>query len=342
MNTPVRTTMMLKQKNKELVISAFREMGQATRNDIAQLTGLSISTCGNIIRELVESGELTLGDMTPSQGGRPSKTYIFDANTSLALAISLVSNGNFNQVELATVNLQGAVLAKESYIQPLKQLTFDFLDTLIAKQFEATPKIKVIGIGIPGMVSHGEVLYCDMEELEHLNLRDLLQTKYHVSVFVDNEMHFKTFGYFQTHHDMNLKNYALLNVPEHYTYGAGFMVDGQLIRGNANFSGEINYLPYVSSRKDLIEQCSNDESFLQLITKVIITIITITDPRHIILCGLRFTDDLAMQIQENIKKVLPPQLLPNFHLQQDISDEYLTGIINVLNNLLTDETPYHC
>ena len=63
MNTPIRTTMLLKQQNKELVISAFREIGQGTRNEIAQLTGLSISTCGNIIRELVESGELSQGDM---------------------------------------------------------------------------------------------------------------------------------------------------------------------------------------------------------------------------------------------------------------------------------------
>ena len=166
----------------------------------------------------------------------------------------LVANGEFNQIELATVNLQGTVLARESYMQPLHQLSFEFLDSLIAKQFEETPKIKVIGIGIPGMVVHGEVLYCDMEELEHLNLRDLLQTKYHVKVFIDNEMHFKTFGYFQAHSDIGLKDYALLNVPEHYTYGAGFMVNGHLIRGNANFSGEINFLPYVSSRKELIEQ----------------------------------------------------------------------------------------
>ncbi len=340
MNTPIRTTMLLKQQNKELVMSAFREIGQGTRNEIAQLTGLSISTCGNIIRELVESGELSQGDMAPSQGGRPSKTYIYNANVSLALAISLVANGDFNQIELATVNLQGTVLAKESYIQPLNQLSFEFLDSLIAKQFKETPNIKVIGIGIPGMVTHGEILYCDMEELDHLNLQELLQEKYHVDVFIDNEMHFKTFGYFQAHSDIGLKNYALLNAPEHYTYGAGFIVNGQLIRGNANFSGEINYLPYVSSRKELIEQCVHDNTFVELISKIVITIITITDPRYIVLCGFRFTDELALQIQENVSKILPPQLLPHFHLQQDISDEYLTGIISVLNNLLTDKKPY--
>ena len=340
MNTPIRTTMLLKQQNKELVVSAFREIGQGTRNEIAQLTGLSISTCGNIIRELVESGELSQGDMAPSQGGRPSKIYIYNANTSLALAISLVANGEFNQIELATVNLQGTVLVRESYIKSLHQLSFEFWDSLIAEQFEKTPRIKVIGIGIPGMVVHGEVLYCDIEELEHLNLRDLLQTKYHVKVFIDNEMHFKTFGYFQAHSNFGLKNYALLNVPEHYIYGAGFMVNGHLIRGNANFSGEINFLPYVSSRKELIEQCDSDSTFVELISKVIITIITITDPLYIILCGFRFTDELVLQIQENVNKVLPPQLLPHFHLQQDISDEYLTGIISVITNLLTDKEPY--
>ena len=71
MNVPIRTTMLLKQQNKELVVSAFREIGEGTRNEIAHLTGLSISTCGNIIHELVESGELSQGEMAPSQGGRP-------------------------------------------------------------------------------------------------------------------------------------------------------------------------------------------------------------------------------------------------------------------------------
>ena len=340
MNTPIRTSMRLKRQNIELVISAFREIGEGTRYEIAQLTGLSLSTCGSIIHELVESGTLSQGEMAPSQGGRPSKTYRFDANTSLALGISLVSNGSFNQIELAIVNLQNAVLVRESYMQPLNQLTFEFLDTLIAKKMEEKPRIRVIGIGIPGMVFNGEVLYCDIEELENVNLRELLQDKYQVEAFIDNEMHFKTFGYVQINSNMNSKDYALLNVPEHYTYGAGFMVNGQLLRGNANFSGEINYLPYVSSREELIEQCSTDHTFVGLIAKVIITIITITDPRYIILCGFRFTDELSAQIQEKVKQVLPPQLLPDFRLQQDLSDEYLSGLTSVLNNLLTDKEPY--
>ena len=332
--------MLLKQQNKELIVSAFREIGEGTRNEIAQLTGLSISTCGNIIHELVLSGDLSQEDMAPSQGGRPSKIYRFDPNTSLALAISLESNANFNQVELAIVNLQNAVLVRESYVQPLNQRFFEFLDALIAEKIEEMPKIKIIGIGIPGMVVNGEVLYCDIEELEHLNLQALLQNKYHVKAFIDNEMHFMTFGYVHVHSDMNSKDYALLNVPEDYIYGAGFMINGQLVRGNANFSGQIDYIPFVSSRKDLIEQCSKDHTFVELISKVVITIITITDPRYIILCGFRFTDELFAQIQEKVNQMLPSQLLPDFRLQEGISNENLTGIISVLNNLLTDKEPY--
>lgn len=340
MNTPIRTTMLLKQQNKELIISAFREIGAGTRNEIAQLTGLSISTCGNIIHELVESGDLYQEEMAPSQGGRPSKIYRFDPNTSLALAISLESNDNFNQIELAIVNLQNIVLVRESYVQPLDYPFLEFLDALIAKKIEEMPKIKIIGIGIPGMVVNGEVLYCDIKELDYLNLQELLQNKYHVKAFIDNEMHFMTFGYVHVHSDMNSKDYALLNVPEHYIYGAGFMVNGQLIRGNANFSGQIDYIPFVSSRNDLIEQCSKDHTFVELISKVIITIITITDPRYIILCGFRFTDELFAQIQEKVKQMLPPELLPDFRLQEGISNENLAGIISVLNNLLTGKEPY--
>lgn len=340
MNTPIRTTMLLKQQNKELIISAFREIGQGTRNEIAQLTGLSIATCGNIIRELIESGEVTQGDMAPSQGGRPSKVYIYNANASLALAISLVANGDYNQIELSTVNLTGNVLVRESYIQTPGQLTFEYLNSLIAKQFNAMPNIHAIGVGIPGMVNRGEVLYCDIEELEGLNLKKLLEDEYHIHALIDNEMHFKTTGYFQSHPEMDLRNCALLNVPERHTYGAGFIVNGQLIRGNGNFSGEVNYLPYVSSRKNLVMLCADDDTMVELVSKVVITIITITDPRHIIFCGFRPTEELVARIYDNICHTLPRQLLPQFHLQQDISDEYLTGIICALISLLTTGEPY--
>ncbi len=340
MNTPIRTTMLLKQQNKELVISAFREIGQGTRNDIAQLTGLSIATCGNIIRELLESGDLTEGELAPSQGGRPSKVYIYNSNASLALAISLVANGDFTQIELSTANLTGNILARESYLQPSSELTFENLNSLISKQFESMPDIHVIGIGIPGMAYNGEVLYCDMEALDGINLQKLLEDEYHVRVLIDNEMHFKSTGFFLSHPEMDLKNCALLNIPEKHTYGAGFIVNRQLIRGNGNFSGEINFLPYVSSRKELIEQCAQDDSLIELVTKVVITFITVTDPKHIIFCGFRPTQELMDKIYDKVCQVLPRQLMPEFHLKNDISDEYLTGIICALLNILTTGEPY--
>ena len=80
--------------------------------------------------------------------------------------------------------------------------------------------------------------------------------------------------------------------------------------------------------------------FVDLISKVIISIITIVDPKYLILCGFRFTSALVDQIRERLASVLPAKLLPELVLQPDISDEYLTGIITVICNLITEKEPY--
>lgn len=337
MKKTISNTILVKQNNTNLVTAAFRELGEATNAEISQLTGLSVSTCKNIIRELLESGEIREGNMASSNGGRPSRIFIYNANSSLALCICIVSNNQYNLLDYALVNLQGNIIKKEVTIHD--SITVDLLYNIIDKQIQENNSIKAIGIGIPGMTYNGVIKYCDVNAFDGLNLKSLLKERYNLQVLVKNEMHLKAFGYYDSHPEIQDGILAVLNVPEGYTYGAGFVANDQVLTGSTNFSGEINYMPFTSSREDLIKQCQNDETFIPLITKVIITIITIINPTYMILAGYRFTEENSEAIIHNITNSLPLEFLPKFIFNKDISNEYLKGIIAITLRAIINNSP---
>lgn len=57
MNNPVLTnnTLRVKESNTNLILDTLKSLQIATRAEIARITGLSIATCGNILKDLVTS-----------------------------------------------------------------------------------------------------------------------------------------------------------------------------------------------------------------------------------------------------------------------------------------------
>ena len=65
-------TQQVKRINVELVKNTLRSTGVGTKSSIANLTRLSVATCGTILNELLQTGEII--DLGPdeSSGGRPA------------------------------------------------------------------------------------------------------------------------------------------------------------------------------------------------------------------------------------------------------------------------------
>ncbi|WP_233567681.1 hypothetical protein [Cohnella faecalis] len=62
----------IKEVNVNFVRKALKTQGRATKQQLAQATGLSIVTVGTVLRLLLLEGEVLEGEPISSSGGRPA------------------------------------------------------------------------------------------------------------------------------------------------------------------------------------------------------------------------------------------------------------------------------
>ena len=74
----VRNTVEVKQLNKEKIIEAVQSRESCTKAEIARETGLSVATCGTILNEMSESGELVRMDQEDAVIGRPATLFAYN------------------------------------------------------------------------------------------------------------------------------------------------------------------------------------------------------------------------------------------------------------------------
>lgn len=333
MNKIINNTMLVKKTNVELVTTALREMGQATRAEISTATGLSVATCGNIIRELLATGEIWEGELIESGGGRPSRKFIYNANHSLALCIGVMSDKKSHMLDYALVNLQGQIIKQETSTHD--SITFETIDNLIGKIVKKNKTTQVIGIGIPGMVRDGVVKYCDTEELNGIAIKSILTDKYGLEVLVENEMHLMVYGYYKNNPKLDGKPLAVLLAPENHLIGAGFIINGQVLKGGSNLAGEISYLPYGFSRAEQIKHTNTKKTFIPVIVKAVTSIIPIINPAYLVLTGSLFRPEMIEVIKKQCSEIIPEEFLPQFLFQQDLEEDYLKGIISLTLETIT-------
>ncbi len=60
--------LLIKQINTRLVRTSLKTVKKATKLQLAALTGLTNVTVGTILHELLQSGEISEGDLIPSMG----------------------------------------------------------------------------------------------------------------------------------------------------------------------------------------------------------------------------------------------------------------------------------
>lgn len=328
-NKKIESTMDIKRMNVRKVIDSFLKLGQSTKAEISRDSGLSISTCSTIIGELLSNGDLIECGQVKTLG-RPSQTYSYNANRSLALCISIVANKKINSIKYALVNLEGTII--DSSTVEKEEITLEEFYSIIDKVSESN-NIDAIGIAIPGMVYKGVIDYCDVRSLEGIDLQKTLEKKYSTKVIVENEMHLKAYGYYKNHPELGNEIIAVLNLPEGHTCGASLIINGQVLEGKSNFAGEINYLPFAESRDDLIKKSADKATLIPLLSKIVVSLISIANPAHMVYVGMGFNEDIVNKLKESVDKTIPKQYQPKYYLQRDISEEYLDGII-----MFTQET----
>jgi glucokinase-like ROK family protein len=230
--------------NRQLILKTIYNRDQISRADIARLTHLTRTTVSSLVAELIEEGLVEEIGQEPSRGGKPGTLLSVGRETRHVLAIDLANS----EFQGALVNLQGQV--RQRFRLPVDNrngeaalaLVYQLIDRLLAA---TTSPLLGIGIGTPGLVAaqQGIVRRAVNLDWQELPLRDLLQDRYHLPVYIANDSQVAALAEYTFGHKPVSNNLVVVKVGR--GIGAGLVINGQLYYGDGFGAGEIGHVRVV-------------------------------------------------------------------------------------------------
>jgi len=236
------TRQQTKTHNTRLILKTIYERGQISRADIARLTRLTPTTVSDIVGELLLDGLVKEIGHGPSAGGKPPTLLSTVDDARHLIGIDLASDA----FRGAVVNLRGRIkhrlhLAIDDLdgTQALNRV-YDLIDGLL--RVTDVP-ILGIGIGSPGLMdaAHGIVINSVNLGWRNLPLRDLLQERYDLPVYIANDCQVAALGEFTFGDNKGQPSLVLIRLGR--GVGAGIILNQQLYFGDGGYgAGEIGHI----------------------------------------------------------------------------------------------------
>lgn len=339
---------LLKQYNTSLIQKLIMEKGPITKPELAQLTSLSLPTVNKIVDELVAEEFAAEDAFQEGAGaGRKAKTYVVNGKYGTFLA-AYYQDGRWTG---CAVNILGEVLVRMDCVafQENTAGSIDVLLNFLDELKNSSTRVKAIGVGIPGIVMANDEIASipSLPEFEGINLKEILENKYRLPVFIENDVKLMTVGY----HSLKMNhsdNIIFLYIGR--GIGAGILINGQLYKGNTGFAGEFGYLPALEdeiddpgkmggslemrlealrrSRTTVTDLACYRKCFCREVARALVGCVAVLNPEAIILnC-----DDLEISTLEVLKaeigRYLPKHCVPELYLTSN-KNYGMNGLIHV-------------
>ncbi|MDI6785462.1 MAG: ROK family protein [bacterium] len=148
------------------------------------------------------------------------------------------------KIESALVRLDGSIATSIKINTPsnpnnIIQAIYALIDGILLERKEF---IKGIGVGAPGQVElhTGKVIYAPNLNWHNVPLKELLQKKYSLSVFVDNDVRCAMLAEYKFGAAKNISNFFCVFVGT--GIGGGIMIKDKVLRGITNSAAEIGHI----------------------------------------------------------------------------------------------------
>ena len=240
--------------NTHLVLKTIYDSLEISRADIARETGLTRPTVSDVVSELLGTGLVEEVGYGPSTGGKPPILLSVADDSRHLIGIDLAS-GEFRG---AVVNLRGEI--RHRVVRRLDghegqaalELAYDLIDDLLEA---ADVSLLGIGIGTPGLMDtiNGVVRWAVNLGWQDLPLRNLLEERYDLPVYVANDCHAAALGEHTFGDNGDADNLVVIKV-EH-GIGSGILINGRLFYGDTFGAGEIGHVAVVENGE--VCRCGN-------------------------------------------------------------------------------------
>jgi predicted NBD/HSP70 family sugar kinase len=239
----------LRERNRVLVVDALRRRGQASRSDLARLTGLSRTTVGSVVAGLRAQGLVVEQDLTAeTQNGRGRPPVLLRLDPAAGIAVGVYFD--HDEVRVALADLSSTVLGEDRCEIDVDHSAADAIDLAVAmvqslKQTVGVDAEQIVGagVGLPGPIDRrtgkiGSAVI--LPGWAGLQAQQVLSERLGVHVEVDNDANLGALAEASFGAGRGLKNiiYAMVGSG----IGAGLVLDGRVHRGAAGLAGEIGHV----------------------------------------------------------------------------------------------------
>lgn len=247
---PVRAThQQTRAFNQQLVLRAIYDRSAVSRADVARATGLTRTSVGAVVGELLNDHLVEEVGRGPSTGGKAPILLRVRADGRHLIGIDLGESAFTG----AVVDLRGNMLRSLSL--PLEgrdgddaiQLVYTLVEGLVNGNGHSP--LLGIGIGTPGLVDSrtGTVRWAVNLAWENLPLGPMLEERFGVPVVVANDSQAAAVAEMTFGQATRPENLVVVRVGR--GIGAGIILNGQLFHGDGAGAGEIGHTIFGDGRE---------------------------------------------------------------------------------------------
>lgn len=320
----------MKEINKNILRQVLKERRKATKPELSALTKLSVVTVNSLIMEMVSSGEVLEGNEVPSNGGRPSKQYVYNGNHKKAIIIYGHQDNKQDLFHMLIMNALGECIdRKKGYYAGI---AIDSFDPWIESAFKTHGNICSIVFGLPGAEEDGVIYAHDYPGIVGDQFLSHYKEKYGVAVLYENDINATVYGYYVGQSSETVETVVGLYYPRVYGPGAGVVIKGEIYKGCKNFAGEVGWIPLDPSWDEV--DYENPEEIVHILSQIAVVYSCVLAPERIVFYGDFMTEKILEELVSRVQNLLQRTFLPQIRFEKCLQKDFENGMLQIARNEL--------
>ena len=228
---------------QQQIIRHVCKHGVCVRAGIARELGMNSAVTSQLVRQLLQLEVLTKSGSEASGGGRPRERVRLNESVVSAVGVQVAMCGIRGGVVNAVGELVSERVPEVGHEGNVSDTIDAIVETINALQRDAKPRrVGGVGIAISGVIHTSGAVTREFpfgERWLAVPLADIVERRCGVRPFVINDVHASALAELRLGEWENIKSLVLLHLGD--GIAAGFMVAGQLYRGQTGNAGQVGH-----------------------------------------------------------------------------------------------------
>lgn len=316
----------VKRINKIVIRKALLELRSATRKELMEATGISSSSIGSLIMEMVRDHDILEESVDSSSGGRCPMRYVLNYRKHRVMCILM----DREEAELHVLDC----LYQDVYQETIPLADASTLQEKIIEYSERY-KVKSIHVSTPGIIQGEHVIQDSPQGLIDLDFFANLKEALQLPLVIENDVNCMVQGYVADRKEKD-ETISYLYLSKEGGVGSASVNEGTLLRGNDHLAGEIGLLEYQGiSVNNLLREHPSQKKILEILTQLITVLVCAINPSLIVLSGMD-TIDLE-QLIVDVEQIVSDRFTLQFVIDEENSYHILRALWSNAMELLMHE-----